>query len=548
MNGQLTGQPIFILPEGSLRNTGRDAQSRNILAAKTVAESVRTTLGPKGMDKMLVDSIGDVTITNDGATILNEMEIEHPAAKMIVEVAKTQENEVGDGTTTAVILAGELLKKAEELISQNIHPTVVVRGYRMAKIKSIEILNSLSKTAGINDDDILEKIAITAMTGKGSESAKESLAKMAVEAAKAVARTENKKTIINKDDIQIEKKQGGSIDDTELIRGIVIDKEVCHPNMSKKVKDAKIALLDVALEIKGPETNTEIRITSPDQLKSFVDQEHAMLKDMVEKIAASGCNVVLCQKGIDDIAQHYLAKKKITSARRVKKSDIEKLAKATGANIVSNLDDLTPADLGKAGLVEEMKIAGDDMIFVRDCKDPKAVSILIRGGTEHVADEVKRAMEDAVLGIASTLEYGKFVYGGGAIEIELARHLRKYAETIGGREQLAINAFSEAVEIVPRTLAESTGHDPIDILVNLRSAHDKGQGNIGVDVFKGTTGDMEAMNVIEPLKIKTQAINSATEATEMILRIDDVITAKSGGRMPPMPPGGGMPGGGDMDY
>jgi len=542
--GQMGGQPVLILPEGTLRSTGKDAQGRNIAAAKAVAESIRTTLGPKGMDKMLVDSIGDVTITNDGATILNEMEIEHPAAKMIVEVAKTQEDEVGDGTTTAVVLAGELLKKAEDLLDQEIHPTVVVRGYRMAKSKALEILNSLADDVTIKNTDILEQIAMTAMTGKGSESAKENLAKIAVEAVEIVSSDE-----IDKDDIKIEKKQGGSIDDTELIRGLVIDKEIVHSNMPKKIKNAKICLLDCALEIKDTETNAEIRITAPDQLQAFVEQESKMLKDMVKKVVASGCNVVFCQKGIDDLAQHYLAKEGIAASRRVKKSDMEKLAKATGANMASNVDELTPNDLGFAGLVEEQKLAGEEMVFIRECKDPKAVSILVRGGTEHVVDEAKRAMEDAVLGVISATEIGKIVTGGGSVEIELARRLREYAESIGGREQLAINAFADATEMVPRTLAESTGKDPIDILVDLRTQHDKGRASYGIDVINGTTSDMKKLGVIEPLKIKTQAIKSATEASEMILRIDDVIQAKSGGAPGGMPPGGmgGMPGAEGME-
>ncbi|MBI2971231.1 MAG: TCP-1/cpn60 chaperonin family protein [Candidatus Aenigmarchaeota archaeon] len=540
---QMGGQPIFILPEGTLRSSGKDAQSRNIAAAKAVAESIRTTLGPKGMDKMLVDTIGDVTITNDGATILREMEIEHPAAKMLVEVAKTQEDEVGDGTTTAVVLAGELLKKAESLIEQDIHPSVILRGYRDARKKSLEVLGGLSEDISITDEDTLKKIAMTAMTGKSGETARDNLAAIAVAAVKMVAEGGNGRPAINRDDIKIEKKQGGSMDDSELIKGIVIDKEVVHANMPKRVKEAKIALLDCALEVKETENNAEIRITSPDQLQAFLDQESKMLKEMVRKAVASGCNVVFCQKGIDDLAQHYLAKEKILAARRVKKSDMEVLAKATGANVVSNVDELRSEDLGRAGLVEEQKIAGEEMIFVRDCKDPKAVSILIRGGTEHVVDEAKRAMDDAVLGLAAAIEDGKIVPGGGAVEIELARRLREYAETVGGREQLAINAFAEAVEIIPRTLAESTGKDPIDILVNLRTQHEKDNKSYGVDVINGSVADMKRLGVVEPLRIKTQAIKSAGEAAELILRIDDVITAKSGGG-----PGGGMPKmpGGDM--
>ena len=545
MNGQYGGQPIFILPEGTLRSTGKDAQSRNIAAAKAVAESVRTTLGPKGMDKMLVSSIGDVTITNDGATILNEMEIEHPAAKMIVEVAKTQENEVGDGTTTAVVITGELLKKSEQLLDQDIHPTMIIRGYRMARNKSLEILDKISENVTINDIQLLEKIAMTAMTGKGSEAAREPLAKLAVQAVKIVAETQNGRTVIDKSDVKIEKKQGGSMDDTELIKGLVIDKEIVHSNMPKRIQSAKILLLDCALEVKETETSAEIRITDPTQLQAFLEQESRMLKDMVKKVVDSGCNMVFCQKGIDDLAQHYLAKNKIAAARRVKKSDIEKLAKATGANIVSSIEELSKEDVGYAGLVEELKIAGEEMIFVRECKDPKAVSILVRGGTEHVVDEAKRAMDDAVLGVISAVEVGKFVAGGGAVEIEIARKLREYAETVGGREQLAINAFSEAVEIIPRTLAESTGKDAIDLLVNLRTLHDKGKTTYGIDVMKGDLADMKAAGVVEPLKIKTQAIKSASEAAEMILRIDDIITSKG-----PPAGGGGMPPGmgGGEDY
>ncbi len=542
MNGQ-GGQPIFILPEGALRTTGREAQTRNIAAGKMIADSVRTTLGPKGMDKMLVDSIGDIVITNDGATILKEMEIEHPAAKMLVEVAKTQEDEVGDGTTTAVVIAGELLKKAEELLEKGIHPSVIIKGYRDARAKSLEVLNRMGKSVNINDKDVLEKIAMTAMTGKGSEAAKDSLAKLAVDAVTTVASSDNGKFVIDKDDIKIEKSQGGAIDDTELVKGIVIDKEIVHSAMPKKIKNAKIALLDAALEIKEIETNAEIRITDPSKLQEFMDQETRMLKDMVAKVVASGANVLFVQKGIDDVAQHYLAKKGILAARRVKKSDIEMLVKSTGANIIANIDDLEASELGEAGLVQGKKMAGEDMIFVSECKQPKAVTILIRGGTEHVIDEAKRAMEDAVLGIISALEVGKIVAGGGAVELELSRELRKYADSVGGREQLSINAFADAMEIIPRTLAESTGHDPIDLMVKLKSEHDAGKVTAGVDVFNGGSMDMLEKGIIEPLKIKTQAIKSASEAAEMILRVDDIVSTKgpsAGGApsgMPGMPPG-----------
>jgi archaeal chaperonin len=497
---------------------------------------------------MLVDSIGDITITNDGATILNEMEIEHPAAKMLVEVAKTQEDEVGDGTTTAVIIAGELLKKAETLIEQNIHPTMIIRGFRDARKKSMEILNNIAEDVTVDDKETLEKVAATAITGKGGEGAKANLANLAVESVKMVAEEKNGKIVVDKDDIKIEKKQGGSLEDSELVKGIIIDKEVVHPSMPKTVKNAKILLLDAALEVKDTETNAEIRITSPDQMQAFVEQESNMLKQMVEKVAKSGCNVVLCQKGIDDLAQHYLAKKGITAARRVKKSDMEKLSRATGAKIVSNVDEISNEDLGNAGTVEEKKIAGEEMLFIKECKNPKSVSILIRGGTEHVVDEAQRAMEDAVLGIIAAVDLGKVVVGAGAAEIELSRKLREYAESVGGREQLAINAFAESVEIVPRTLAESTGKDPIDLLIEVKTAHENGKPSYGIDVINGKIIDMKAEGVVEPMKIKTQALSSATEAAVMILRIDDVVTSRSSGGMPSGPTGmppGGMEGMGD---
>ena len=546
MNGTtLAGQPILILPEGTLRQSGKDAQRRNISAARLIAESVRTTLGPRGMDKMLVDSIGDVTITNDGVTILDEMEIEHPVAKMMVEIAKTQEEEVGDGTTTAVVIAGELLKNAEELLEQGIHPITISKGYRMAKVRALDILNHTGKSVDINSDTVMEKIAMTAMTGKSGESAKESLAKLSVQAIKMVAEKKEGKYSIDKEDIKIEKKHGGSVDDTELIKGIVIDKEVAHPSMPKKLENAKILLIDSALEVSKTETDAKIEITSPDQMQAFLDQESKMLKDLAEKVIKSGATVVFCQKGIDDVVQHYLAKKGIVAARRLKQSDMAKLAKATGATIVTNLNEVSAEELGYAGTVEEKKIAGEEMIFVKDCKNPKAVSILIRGGTEHVVDEVKRAVEDAVLGVISALDVGKVVTGGGAIEIEVSKELRAYASQAGGREQLAINKFADAMEIIPKTLAESAGMDPIDVIVELRSMHESKKGNMGVDVIHGKLSDMWELGVIEPLKIKTQALKSASEVAEMILRIDDIITASKSspggpGRMPPGM-GGEMP-------
>jgi thermosome len=543
MVGQLGGQPILILPEGTLRSQGKDAQRQNIAAARAVADAVRTTLGPKGMDKMLVDSIGDIVITNDGVTILEEMEIEHPAAKMMVEVAKTQNEEVGDGTTTSVIIAGELLKKAEELLDQGIHPTVITRGFKIAHEEALKILNEIGKPVSLEDKEILKQIAITSMSGKSAEKASPRLASLVVDAIIMVARKENGKVIVDDDDIKREKKHGASVEETELVSGIVIDKEVVHPSMPKTVKDAKIALLDVALEVKETETDAEIRITSPEQMQAFIEQEQKMLKDMVEKVVASSANVVICQKGIDDVAQHYLAKKKILACRRAKKSDMEALAKATGGRIITSLEDLTSEDLGYAKIVEEKKIAGEAMTFIRDCKDPKAVTILVRGSTEHVVDEVDRSVEDAVGAVASAVEVGKVVTGAGAPEAEVAKRLRKFAEKFSGREQLAIRAFADALEVVPRSLAENAGLDPIDILVELRASHEKGYANYGVDIFNGKVADMSNNGVVEPLKVKTQAIKSAAEAAEMILRIDDVISASKLSRGMPS---GGMPGGEEM--
>lgn len=546
MVGNLGGQPVLILPEGTLRTRGMDAQRNNIAAAKAVADAVRSTLGPKGMDKMLVDSIGDIVITNDGVTILEEMEIEHPSAKMMVEVAKTQNEEVGDGTTTAVIIAGELLKKAEELLEQEIHPTVITKGFKLAKDEGLKILEEIGIPVKLEDTETLKKIAITAMSGKSVEKASPKLAELVVEAVKMVAKTENGKIVVDNDDVKREKKHGGSSEDTELIRGIVIDKEVVHPGMPKTARNAKIALVDAALEVKETETDAEIRITSPEQMQAFIEQEQRMLKEMVEKVVASGANVLICQKGIDDIAQHYLAKKGVLACRRVKKSDMEALAKATGGRIVSNLEDLTAADLGFARLVEEKKVAGEAMTFIRECKDPKAVTILVRGSTEHVVDEVDRSIEDAIGAVASAVEIGKIVAGAGAPEAEVAKRLKKFAERFSGREQLAIQAFAEALEVVPRSLAENAGLDPIDILVELRSAHEQGKTSFGVDIYNGKISDAIATGVIEPLKVKTQAVKSASEAAEMILRIDDVISASKLAKGGPTMPPGGMPEEGEM--
>jgi len=524
-------QPMSVQPEGAQRFMGRDAQRMNILAGRIVAETVKTTLGPRGMDKMLVDSLGDVVITNDGATILSEMDIAHPAAKMIVEVAKTQDEEVGDGTTTAVVIAGELLKKAEDLLDQDVHATVVASGYKIAAEKAEEILKDIGDKITINDDEVLLEIAKTAMTGKGAEKAKDTLAPLALNAVKQVAVKENGKYTVETEDIKVEKKEGGSVEDSKLIQGLIIDKERVHDGMPKKIKDAKIALLDCALEVKETETDAEIRITSPDQLQAFLDQEEAMLKKMVDQIKASGATVVFCQKGIDDLAQHYLAKNGIYAARRVKKSDMKKLAKATGARVVNKVSDLEGKDLGNAGSVEEKKIGGDEMTFVEGCKDPKSVSLLLRGGTEHFLEEVERALEDAIGVISTAIEDGTICAGGGAAEMELCKRLNEYAEKISGREQLAVKAFAQAMEIIPRTLAENAGMDPIDTIVALKASHEtKDHKRFGIDIFDGKVKDMMKAGVVEPLRIKEQAVKSASESAIMILRIDDVIAASGIGK------------------
>jgi thermosome len=535
----MAGQPIFILKEGSKRTRGRDAQSNNIMAAKAVAEAVRTTLGPKGMDKMLVDSMGDVIITNDGASILKEMDIEHPAAKMVVEVAKTQDEEVGDGTTSAAVVAGQLLTKAEDLIEQEIHPTIIASGYRLAADKAVEVLNSLAMTVEMSNRDLLISIAETAMTGKGAESSKRLLSEIAVDAVTSVVDT-NGKVTVDKENINVVKKVGGRVEDSELIRGMIIDKERIHPNMPEKVKDAKILLLNTAIEIKDTEVDAEISITSPDQLQSFLDQEEQMLKKLVQKVIDSGANVVFCQKGIEELAQHYLAKAGIFAVRRIKKSDMEKLARATGGKLITNLDEITPEDLGYAELVEERKIGGDSMTFVTGCDNPKAVTILLRGGTEHVVDSIDSALEDALRVVGVAIEDEKLVAGGGSPEVEVALRLQEYAATLEGREQLAVKAYAEALEIIPRTLAENAGLDPIDMLMELRSQHEKGVKTAGLNVFEGKVVDMWKDFVVEPLRVKTQVINAATESAVMILRIDDVIAST---RTTPGPEEGGMPGG-----
>jgi len=536
------GQPVLILKEGTARRRGREAQKNNIMAARVIGEVLRTTLGPRGMDKMLVDSLGDITITNDGAAILNEIDVEHPAAKMMVEVAKTQDDMVGDGTTTAVVLAGELLRKAEELLDQNIHPTVIVSGFRKAAQNAINVLGKIGIPVNLEDRETLKKVAKTSMASKAVGTARDHLAEIAIDAVKQIAEKRGESNVADIDNIQMIKKEGKSLLDTELVRGIIVDKEVIHPGMPKRIEKPKIALLNSPLEVEKTEFSAEIRIKDPTQMKAFLDQETRMLKEMVEKIKASGANVVFCQKGVDDMAQHFLAKEGIMAARRVKESDMEKLARATGGKVVTNLEDLKPQDLGEAGIAEERKVGEDKMVFVEKCKDPRSVAILIRAGLERMVDEAERAMKDALSVVADVVEHNKIVAGGGAIESEIAKELRNYATKVGGREQLAIEAFAESMEIVPKTLAENAGLEPIDILVGLRSAHEKPKGNtMGVDVFSGKILDMYKNGVIEPLRVKEQAIKSAAESASMILRIDDVIAAtkpKEAGPPRGMPEGG----------
>ena len=536
--------PVVILKEGTKRDNGRRATHNNIAAAKAIAEAVRSTLGPKGMDKMLVDSMGDVVITNDGVTILKEIEVEHPAAKMVVEIAKTQDSECGDGTTTAVILAGELLKNAEELLDKGVHPTAISNGYRRAARESLKLLEKIARPISKNDTSTLKAIAITSMTGKSSETNADFLADLTVKSIKMVSESSGKQVSIDRDNIKIQKKQGVSISDTELVSGIIMDKEPVHTGMPTKVSKAKVALIDTPLEIKKTEIESKIQINDPSQIQAFLDQEEASIKKMVDQINKTKANVLICQKGIDDLAQHYLAKYGIMAIRRAKKSDIEALAKATGGRVVSNLEAISSDDLGFAGLVEVRKIGDDDMTFVTDCKNPKAVSILVRGGSEHVIDEIERNLADAIGVVALVVKDGKIVTGGGAVEIELALKLRKYAPRVGGREQMAFESFANAVEVVPSTLAENAGLDVIDTLMGLRKAHtQKGRNpHAGLDAYSGKVVNMKSRNVVEPLRVKTQALSSATDVATMILRIDDVIASKQPEALPDGGDGmGGMP-------
>ncbi len=535
--------PVLILKEGASQTKGRDAQKNNITAAKLIAEVVRTSLGPRGMDKMLVDSLGDVTITNDGATILKEIDVQHPAAKMMVEISKATDNEVGDGTTSVVVLAGALIEKAEELINKDVHPTIIVDGYRKSAAKTIEVLNSIAQKIEGNEKDELARIARTSMQTKIVSREADDLAAIVVNAALSVAEKTDGGFRMDVDDIKVEKKAGGSIRDTKMIKGIVLDKEVVHGGMPKRVEKAKIALINAALEIEKTEFDAKINISSPDQMKMFLEEENKMLKDMVDKVVKAGANVVVCQKGIDDIAQHYLAKAGVLTVRRVKESDMTKMSRATGARIVNNLDDLTSKDLGSAELVEERKVETDKWVFIEGCKHPKSVTILIRGGSQRVVDEADRSVHDALMVAKDVLEKPAIVAGGGAPEAYAAARLREWASTLSGREQLAAEKFAEALEVIPLALAENAGMDPIDTLTELRAKQSKGSKWTGVDARNAKVADMSKLDVVEPLAVKEQIIKSATEAASMILRIDDVIASSKSGGAPAMPPGGGMGGG-----
>ncbi|MGB9817461.1 MAG: thermosome subunit beta [Desulfurococcaceae archaeon] len=526
MAAEPTGIPVLILKEGTQRTAGKDALRISILAARAVAEMVKTTYGPKGMDKMLVDALGDVTITNDGATILDKAEIQHPAGKMLVHVAKSQDSEVGDGTKRAVIIAGELLKQAEDLLNKNIHPTVIVSGFRKAMEEALRILDQIAIPINVNDDEVLRKVARTSLTSKAVHDAREYFADIAVKAVKQVAEPRGDKIYVDIDNIQIIKKYGGSLMDTQLVYGIVLDKEVVHPGMPRRVEKARIALLDAPLEVEKPEITAKINITSPEMIKAFLDEESKMLKEMVDKIAEVGANVVVCQKGIDEVAQHFLAKKGILAVRRVKRSDLEKLERATGGKIASNIEDLKPEDLGYAELVEERKIGEDKMVFIEGCKNPRSVSIVIRGGLERLVDEAERSFRDALSAVADALKDGKIVAGGGAVEMEIAKHLRKYAVKVGGKEQLAIEAFARAIEGLVVAMLENAGLDTIDMIMKLRAAHEKEEGKwIGVDLNTGELVNMLDNGVVEPVSVIATAIKGGTEAATIVLRIDDIIAA-----------------------
>ena len=534
--------PVIILREGTKRDKGKDAQMNNIAAARAISDAVRSSLGPRGMDKMLVDNLGDVVITNDGVTILKEMDVQHPAAKMLVEVAKTQDMEVGDGTTTSVIISGELLKKATDMIDSNVHPTIIASGYRLACDKAQEILRKVSKKVSITDDKLLRQIAMTSVDSKQVNVSKEFFADIAVEAIKTIVdKDKDGKYHAELKNIQTVKKAGAGMEQTEIIKGIIIDKEPVSAAMPKSVKGAKIALIDAAFEVKKTEMEAKIQITDPSQLQAFVAQEEQMLKDYVNAVKKAGANVVFCQKGIDDLAMQYLAKEGIYACRRVKKSDMERLARSTGANVMNKISEVSAADLGYAEEVYLKKVESEEMTFVTGCKEPKTVAILVRGGTQHVADEVERSLTDAWSVVRVAVEDGMLVTGGGSTAMEIAMGLRDYAQSVGGREQIAIEAYASAMEIIPTTLAENAGLDPIDIVIEMRKQHKAGKVHAGLNPFSGKVEDMLKLDVIEPYRIGKQAINSATDAAVMILRIDDVIASASGpnmgagpGDMPPM--------------
>ncbi len=531
----MTDKPVILMPEDIQRIMGKDAQRNNILAAKMVAEMVKTTLGPKGMDKMLVSPSNDIVVTNDGVTILEEMQIEHPAAKMMVEIAKTQESEVGDGTTTAVMIAGKLLDNAEKLLDKKIHPTVITKGYNLAAEKAQEILQDIALRITPEDENVLKQVAMTAMTGKGAESSKEKFADIIVKAVKQIKEGDR----IEIDDIKIEKTKGEGIADTELISGIVLDSEKVSSDMPFNINGAKIALIDFPFELKNPEIDTKISISSPEQLQNFINQEEKTIRQMVNKITDTGANVVFCQKGIDDFAQYLLSKARIYACRRVSKSDMEKISKATGGKIVSSLNELSSGELGSSEVVEEVKHASGFFTYIRGCQNPKALTILIHGGSEHVIDEIERAIKDGLGDVVSSLKFGLVVPGGGAIEIELARRLREFAQGLSGREQLAVEEFASALEFIPTTLAENAGMDPIDVLTELKSRHDAGERNAGLNLFNNRIENVLEAKIIEPCKIKSQAISSASEVAIMILRIDDVIASEGKGGKSMM--SGGMP-------
>ncbi|MHA1654499.1 MAG: thermosome subunit beta [Candidatus Thorarchaeota archaeon] len=523
--------PVIVLKEDTERTRGRDAQRNNIMAAVVIAEAVKSALGPKGMDKMLVDSFGDVTVSNDGATILKEMDVAHPAAKMVIEVAKTVDTEVGDGTTTAAVLTGELLKQAETLLDQNIHPTTIITGYRKAAEKAMDVLEEISERVDPARDaafrKVLRDVAKTAMSSKFVSTAKDKLADVVVDAVLSVAKERKEDEEINLDNIPRQKQEGMNVSDTELVHGIVLDKEVVHAGMPKKVENPKIAVLECALEIIKTEFDAKISITDPSAMQRFLDEEQHMLKEMVDKIVEAGANVVICQKGIDDVAQHYLAKHGILAVRRIKKSDIERLHKATGATIVSKIQNLTADDLGTAELVEQRKVGDDKMLFIEGTPKSSVVTLMVRGGTEHVVDEVDRALNDALYVVKDVVEHPYVLYGGGAVESHVATKLREFASSLEGREQYAVNAFADALEVLPATLAENAGLDPIDIIVALRSAHSEGKVTYGINIEKGKVHDMKKARVVEPAVVKKQVIASAAEASQMILKIDDVISSKS---------------------